>query len=184
MNDTGFAPEQDRRPHTMLEQHLVVGAHTYQITASGTGGEKVSLSLYGWGPEGAVVSEMSGGISSLDLPAVAEALSSTLAGLVAMRSPGKVVKAKAAVERPKRYPNRGTRWSTEDDALLLARFRGGCTERALMEEFGRSRGGIRARLETLGEIEPDAGSPFRGRDTAGGAETAEPPDAEVAVEPE
>ncbi|WP_067497662.1 hypothetical protein [Actinoplanes sp. TFC3] len=153
MNDIEYAPELDRRPHTMLERHLTVGAHTYQITAYGTGEDNVSLTLAGWSPDGQVVSEISGGISPLDLPAVADALTSTLAGLVALRNQGKA--GSTGGEKSKRYPNRGSRWSAEDDERLLARFREGTDERTLMEEFGRSRGGIRARLESLGEFEGD-----------------------------
>jgi hypothetical protein len=173
MNDIEYAPELDRRPHTMLERHLTVGAHTYQITASGTGEENVSLAISGWDPDGQVVGEISGGISPQDLPAVAEALTSTLAGLVALRSRGRVAKATAVAEKPKRYPNRGARWSEEDDDRLLARFREGARERDLMEEFGRSRGGIRARLETLGEIEPGTGSLHRDREQQANGESAE-----------
>ncbi|AGL15294.1 hypothetical protein [Actinoplanes sp. N902-109] len=162
MTDIGYAPELDRRPHTMLERHLTVGAHTYQITASGTGEETVSLALSGWSSDGQVVSEISGGISPHDLPAVAAALTSTLAGLVALHDQGKAA-GTAAPAKPKRYPNRGSRWSPADDERLLARFREGARERELMEEFGRSRGGIRARLETLGELEPGTGGVLRAR---------------------
>ncbi|GAA2464704.1 hypothetical protein [Winogradskya humida] len=177
MNDIEHASEHDRRPHTMLERHLTVGAHTYQITATGTGEEQVSLVLAGWDPDGKVVSQISGGISPHDLPAVADALTSTLAGLAALRVQRKQAKATVVTDKPRRYPNRGARWSDTDDDRLLALFREGATERALMEEFGRSRGGIRARLESLGELESDTGSVYRERD--GRREREAPPDGET-----
>ena len=92
MENNEYAPESDRRPHLSLERHLTVGPHTYQLTASGTGDEHITLSLVGWNETGAVVSEISGGISPRDLPAVADVLTSTLAGLLAVhrqhRAPG------------------------------------------------------------------------------------------------
>jgi hypothetical protein len=178
MNDIEHAPEHDRRPHTMLERHLTVGAHTYQITATGRGEEQVSLVLAGWDPDGKVVSEISGGISPHDLPAVADALTSTLAGLAALRIQRKQAKATVVTDKPKRYPNRGARWSDTDDERLVTLFREGATERVLMEQFGRSRGGIRARLESLGELESDSGSVYRERD--GRREREAPPDGETA----
>ena len=167
MDTNEFAPEQDRRPHTQLDRHFTTGGNVYRITASGTGDDPINLSLIGWGPDGETVSEISGGISPLDLPDVTQALTSTLTGLSALRNqrrPGR-----PAEEKPKRYPNRGARWSPEDDERLIARYRAGVGERVLMEEFGRSRGGIRARLESLGEIAP-SGNPAHGHEAAGGDE--------------
>ena len=155
MDDIEYQPENDRRPHTALERHLTVGPHVYQITASGTGDERISLAVLGWDAEGAVVSEISGGISPSDLPAVTDALTSTMAGLAAFRRqrPSPVTSAAPPLaDRQRRHPNQGTRWSTEDDERLAARHREGASQRELMEEFGRSRGGITARLEYLGLI--------------------------------
>ncbi|MFI7597534.1 hypothetical protein [Actinoplanes sp. NPDC049681] len=166
MNDNEYTPDLDRRPHTQLDRHFTSGGNTYQLTASGTGDERIRLTLTGWDPGGDVVSEISGGILPTDLPAVADALTSTLSGLAALRARGKP--SMAAKERPKRYPNRGSRWSHEDDERLVARYREGAGESELMEEFGRSRGGIRARLETLGEIAVEEGSGFLARFAAAG----------------
>src|SRR5688572_24133407 len=85
MDDNEYAPESDHRPHLNLERHLTIGPHVYQLTASGTGEERIGLSLVGWNPSGEVVSEISGGISPADLAPVADALTSTLAGLAALR---------------------------------------------------------------------------------------------------
>lgn len=177
MNAMEHAPEQDRRSHTLMERHLVVGAHTYQITASGTGEDEVRLHLNGWDADGSAIGELSGGISPADLPAVADALTSTLAGLVALRTTpagarrtsmtrtaaGPGSGGSRVAELPKRHPNQGTRWTAEDDARLVGRFQEGAAERTLIDEFGRSRGGIRARLETLGLIEPGSTALYRDR---------------------
>ncbi|MEV4707982.1 hypothetical protein [Actinoplanes sp. NPDC049316] len=175
MDTNEFAPEQDRRPHTQLDRHFTTGGNVYRITAMGTGDDPIALSLIGWGPDGETVSEISGGISPLDLPDVTQALASTLTGLSALRNQRKPTRP--AEEKPKRYPNRGARWSPEDDERLVARYRAGAGERALMEEFGRSRGGIRARLETLGEIAPDGGA----LNGSGRVSDAEPARSEAAV---
>jgi hypothetical protein len=155
MTDIQYPPEDDRRPHTALERHLTVGPHIYQITASGTGDDRIGLTLVGWDAEGQVVSEVSGGISAGDLPAVADALTSTLAGLAALRGHGTAPAAPAPVDGQKRHPNQGVRWTEEDDERLRARHGEGASRKELMEEFGRSRGGITARLERLGLIEPE-----------------------------
>ena len=158
MDDNEYVPEADRRPHLSLERQLTIGPHVYQLTASGTGDERIGLSVVGWGPTGEVVSEISGGISPADLAPVADALTSTLAGLAALRRQrlSSVTPAQATSgERPKRHRNQGTRWSAEDDERLVARHRAGASPRELMKEFGRSRGGILARLEHLGLITAD-----------------------------
>ncbi|MEV4637454.1 hypothetical protein AB0J80_08895 [Actinoplanes sp. NPDC049548] len=161
MNDNEYTPDLDRRPHTQLDRHFISGGNTYQLTACGTGDDRIRLTLSGWNPGGEVVSEFSGGISPADLPAVTEALTSTLTGLAALRSRGKPSRPPA--DKPKRYPNRGARWSPEDDERLVTRYREGATEHELMAEFGRSRGGILARLESLGEITAEEGPGFRVR---------------------
>jgi hypothetical protein len=94
-----------------------------------------------------VVSEISGGISPTDLPSVADVVSATLAGLVALHT--------VAPARSGRRLNHGARWTDEDDARLIERHRQGATQRELMDEFGRSRGGIRSRLIHLGELTED-----------------------------
>jgi len=146
--------EREQNPvlHVALERHLTVGARTYRITASDSGDDRIALRVLGQDPTGTVVSEISGGISTVDLPAVADVLTSTLAGLSALHrvSPG--------AGKPRRYPKRGTRWSTADDERLVARHREGASEQTLTTEFGRSRAGIRARLEHLG-ILPAAAPP-------------------------
>ncbi|MFB9359102.1 hypothetical protein [Actinoplanes nipponensis] len=162
MDDNEHPPENDHRPHLNLERHLTIGPHVYQLTAAGTGDEPIGLSLVGWSATGEVVSEISGGISPADLAPVADALTSTLAGLAALRrqrltASGSAASAPTAPgERQRRHRNQGVRWTAEDDERLAARHRAGASSRELMAEFGRSRGGILARLEHLGLITPDA----------------------------
>lgn len=170
MDDNEYPPESDRRPHLSIERHLTVGPHVYQLTASGTGDERISLSLVGWNAAGEVVSEISGGMSPTDLVPVADALTSTLVGLAALRRQRLTATAPAAppVVPPRRHRNQGVRWSAEDDDRLGRRHRAGARPKELMEEFGRSRGAITARLEHLGLITPE-GLPVSTR--ASGAET-------------
>lgn len=172
MDDNEYPPDSDYRPHLNLERHLTVGPHVYQITASGTGDDRVGLTLVGWNPAGEVVSEISGGISPADLAPVADALTSTLAGLAALRRQRlSAVPGQAAVApSPKRHRNQGVRWSAEDDERLAARHRAGAGPKELMGEFGRSRGGIVARLELLGLIAADGSTVRAGRPARASAE--------------
>ena len=153
MDDNEYMPEEDQRPHLHLERHLTVGPHVYQLTASGTGDESIGLTLSGWNASGEVVSEISGGILPTDLVPVANALTSTLSGLAALRR--QRVTAGTPPAAAKRHRNQGARWTAEDDERLAARFGAGAPQRELIVEFGRSRGGIVARLEHLGLITAD-----------------------------
>jgi hypothetical protein len=145
MDDYEYVSEESRPSRLVLDRHLTVGRNRYRLTASGTGDQRIGLTVTGRDDDGIVVSEISGGISLDDLPAVAELVSSALDGLVAVNRPGRMAP-------PKRFPNQGARWSAEDDARLMRRHREGAAESVLMTEFSRSRGGIRARLERLGEV--------------------------------
>jgi hypothetical protein len=135
--------------HLTLDRRTTVGSISYRITAAGDGTEPVELVIAGRDPDGRVLSSLTGEIRPADLPAVADLVSSALAGLAALHHPP------TGRRRP---DNQGVRWSAEDDARLIARHREGATEKALMKEFGRTRGGIHARLERLGEI-PAADQP-------------------------
>ena len=126
---------------------MTAGPIRYHLTAAGDGDAPIDIVLAGRDAEGRVLSSLTGEIRPVDLAAVTELLTSTLAGLVAVRQPP------AARRRP---GNQGVRWSAADDERLVERFRAGISERELMAEFGRTRGGIRARLEHLGEVEPPA----------------------------
>jgi hypothetical protein len=157
MDDNQYPPDDDHRPHLNLERRLTVGPHVYQLTASGRGEARIGLTLVGWNASGEVVSEISGGISPADLAPVAEALTSTLAGLATLRRQDLTSASPptAPVPAGKRHRRQGVRWSAEDDERLTARHRAGASMKDLMEEFGRSRGGIIARLERLGLVTPE-----------------------------
>jgi len=124
---------------------MTAGSISYHITAAGGGEEPIDLVLAGRDREGRVLSSLTGEIRPADLAEVTELVTSTLAGLLAVRH------QPAARRRP---GNQGARWSAEDDERLVQRHREGAPERVLMAELGRTRGGIRARLEHLGELPP------------------------------
>jgi hypothetical protein len=142
MDNNRHLPAEAEPPHLTIDRHFTVGDTQFLITASGT--RRIDLAVVACDREGRVVSEISGGISPADLPSVADVVTATLAGLVALHTvtPG----------RGGRPLNHGARWTAEDDARLIERHRQGARQKELMAEFGRSRGGIRSRLIHLGEI--------------------------------
>ncbi|GGK88221.1 hypothetical protein [Mangrovihabitans endophyticus] len=141
MNDIEHLPA-----HVILDRSVVVGDSTYRVAATDAGDRCVDVTVIGVDRDGRIVSEIGGGISHDDLPIVAELLMSTLTALTVLGQPPEQ-------GRPQRaHPNQGGRWTREDDQRLLARHREGASDRELMAEFGRSRGGIRLRLERLGAI--------------------------------
>jgi hypothetical protein len=152
MDDNQYPPEEAPPPHISLDRHITVGDTQYLITASGSGGRRIDLAVVACDREGRVVSEISGGISPADLPAVTDVLTATLTGLVALHPEHRVP---ARPPGRGRRPNHGARWTADDDARLIERYRQGAADKDLMAEFGRSRGGIRARLEHLGVLPAD-----------------------------
>ena len=153
MNDT----ELQSSPIT-LDRRLVLGEIDYQVTAFPTDDHRIDLCIVSSDREGRVVSEMSGGIAPSDLTALTDVLTSTLAGLIAMTRPPMSTSRFPAATRD-RPPNLGIRWTAADDARLVDRYRAGARLRDLTGEFGRSSGGVRARLEFLGVLAP--GAPWR-----------------------
>jgi hypothetical protein len=139
-----------------LDRRLVLGDTDYQVTAFPTDDHRIDLCIVSSDGDGQVVSEISGGLAPADLPSLTDVLMSTLAGLIAMTQPLRPPGAQPVPGRRGRSPNQGARWSKPDDERLLTRYRAGARLRELAEEFGRSSGGIRARLEHLGELTPGA----------------------------
>ncbi len=157
MNDTALQSS----PIT-LDRRLVLGELDYQVTAFPTDDHRIDLCIVSSDGDGQVVSEISGGLSPGDLVGLTDVLTSTLAGLIAMTQPAlSTGAAPPPPERRGRHPNQGARWTPEADELLVVRYRAGARPRELMAELGRSHGGVRARLEFLGELAPGArwGSP-------------------------
>lgn len=137
---------------TTFDRRLIVGGRRYEITASGTGDAPLTVRFVGRDHDGRVVTEVTGEIPPDDLPAVADVITSTLAGLVAVTHEPARRRAATLAGMRQRHPNHGARWTSEDDARLVARHREGAGIPALMDEFGRNRGGIRSRLVQLGEV--------------------------------
>ncbi|MEV6632087.1 hypothetical protein AB0M54_15185 [Actinoplanes sp. NPDC051470] len=148
MDDNRYPPPEAPPPELSLERQITVGHTQFLITATGAPDTRIDLAVVGCDRDGRVLSEISGGISRGELPAMAEVLTSTLAGLVALHTQHHRVTA-----RRRRAANHGARWSPGDDERLLARHREGASRRELSDEFGRSPAGIRARLEHLGEVD-------------------------------
>ena len=166
MNDTALQSS----PIT-LDRRLVLGETDYQVTAFPTDDHRIDLCIVSSDGDGHVVSEISGGIAPSDLTGLTDVLTSTLAGLIAMTRAPAPVPAGPPPDRRLRHPNQGVRWTPEDDERLVARYRAGARPRDLMAEFGRSNGGIRTRLEYLGELAPGG----RWRPAPATAPTHEPP---------
>ncbi|WP_127504107.1 hypothetical protein [Actinoplanes solisilvae] len=168
MNDTALQSS----PIT-LDRRLVLGEIDYQVTAFPTDDNRIDLCIVSSDGDGHVVSEISGGLSPADLPTLTNVLTTTLAGLIAMTQPAPApAPAGPPPDRRDRHPNQGARWTAGDDERLVERYRAGARPRDLMAEFGRSNGGIRARLEYLGELPPGgrwrpAGDPPAGPPPAG-----------------
>jgi hypothetical protein len=150
MNDT----ELQSSPIT-LDRRLVLGEIDYQVTAFPTDDHRIDLCIVSSDGEGHVVSEICGGIAPSDLTGLTDVLTSTLTGLIAMTRPPLSSRTPSATRRD-RPPNQGIRWSDDDDTCLITRYRAGARLRDLTDEFGRTAGGIRARLEFLGVLPPGA----------------------------
>ena len=146
MNDTTL----QTAPIT-LDRRLRFGETDYQVTVFPAEDSRLDLCIVSSDGDGRTISEISGGLAPADLTGLTDVLTSTLAGLIAMTRPCPTVPPPSGRGRP---PNRGTRWTPEEDARLITRHRAGTRPSALAEEFGRTHGGIRARLEHLGEIPP------------------------------
>ncbi|MFG1608452.1 hypothetical protein [Actinoplanes sp. NPDC049265] len=151
MDENRYQPPEAPLPDLSLERQITIGDTQFLITATGGIDTRINLAVVGCDRDGRVLSEISGGISRANLPMLAEALSSTLAGLVALHG-----QHHRATVRRRRPANHGVRWRRADDEHLIARHRDGASRRELADEFGRSPAGIRARLEHLGELDrPD-----------------------------
>ena len=149
MNDTTL----QTAPIT-LDRRLRLGETDYQVTVFPAEDSRLDLCIVSSDGDGRTISEISGGLAPADLPGLTDVLTSILAGLIAMTSqPGVTVPPPSARGRP---PNRGARWTTEDDARLIGRHRAGARLTDLADELGRTSGAIRARLEHLGELPPTA----------------------------
>jgi hypothetical protein len=149
MDDNRYLKPEAPPPQLSLDRQIVIGDTQFLITASGAMDTRIQLAVVGCARDGRMAGEISGGISPQDLPAFADVLTSTLAGLVELHREHRVSVAR------RRAAKHGTRWTTEEDEALVARHRAGAPRKELAVEFGRSPGSIQARLEHLGEITPE-----------------------------
>ncbi|GAA4599389.1 hypothetical protein BJY16_003058 [Actinoplanes octamycinicus] len=148
MTDTAL-----RNSPITLDRRLLLDETDYQVTVFPTEDRRLDLCIVSSDADGQVVSEISGSLAPADLAGLTEVLASTLAGLIAMTGPPGA--GPARVPAPRHHPpNRGARWTPADDERLRARYRQGAGQAELATEFGRTTGGVRARLEHLGEIPP------------------------------
>ena len=161
MTDTAL-----RNSPLTLDRRLLLGETDYQVTVFPTEDQRLDLCIVSSDGDGQVVSELSGSLAPADLAGLTEVLASTLAGLIAMTGTPGPGPARVPAQRG-RAPNQGARWTPADDERLVARHRAGARPRELMAEFGRSDGGIRARLEILGELPPSGRRRFAGDSPAG-----------------
>ncbi|WP_221326227.1 hypothetical protein [Actinoplanes sp. L3-i22] len=136
-----------------LDRRLLLGETDYQVTVFPTEDQRLDLCIVSSDGDGQVVSEISGSLAPGDLAGLTDVLASTLAGLIAMTGTPHPSPARPPAERG-RAPNRGARWAPADDERLRARYAAGAAQAELATELGRTTGGIRARLEHLGEIPP------------------------------
>ncbi|MEU4427417.1 hypothetical protein AB0F81_42905 [Actinoplanes sp. NPDC024001] len=136
-----------------LDRRLLIGETEYQVTVFPTDDRRLDLCIVSSDGDGRVVSEISGGIAPSDLTGLTDVLGSTLAGLIAMTRPP-AARVPPPPQQRDRPPNRGARWTPEDDTRLHTRFHSGASLTDLATEFGRTEGGIRARLEHLGDLPP------------------------------
>ncbi|WP_436522414.1 hypothetical protein [Actinoplanes sp. HUAS TT8] len=136
-----------------LDRRLLLGGTDYQVTVFPTEDQRLDLCIVSSDGDGHVVSEISGSLAPGDLAGLTEVLASTLTGLMAMTGVQGPGTAPAPAQRG-RAPNHGARWAPADDERVRARYREGAGQAELAAEFGRTTGGIRSRLEHLGEIPP------------------------------
>ncbi|GIE84688.1 hypothetical protein [Actinoplanes regularis] len=136
-----------------LDRRLLLGETDYQVTVFPTEDQRLDLCIVSSDRDGRVISEISGSLAPGDLAGLTEVLASTLAGLIAMTGIPGPGSARAPAQRG-RAPNRGARWELADDERLRERYHEGAGQAELAAELGRTTGGVRARLEHLGEIPP------------------------------
>ncbi|WP_188197373.1 hypothetical protein [Nonomuraea sp. SYSU D8015] len=117
----------------------------YELTLAAVDGDRVQVDLVAGDADGQLLAEWRSQqpLPSGDLAAIAELLTS---GAAALRRSGPTM-----AERRRVHGNSHQPWTAEEDQRLkdLAAAPGASIP-ALMREFGRSRGAIRARLERLG----------------------------------
>ncbi len=125
---------------------------TFRIRASHIGGSSATIDFAVEAANGTQVSHLRGEVALDHVLATGRSIASLL-NTVAVAL-GKV-KPNAKVEELRReHPNAGRPWSKQDDLRLTEQFRAGQAIPDLAKEFGRTPGGIEARLIRFGLMAP------------------------------
>jgi hypothetical protein len=132
-----------------------VGDRVYQVHVRTARTGPAEFSMISCDGDGQVISNISGKLALADGPAFARMLSVELAVLERWSPPAER-KAYTVAGRRKEHPNAYRPWDGEQEERLLSRYRAGATLEQLSAELGRNVGGIRARLERLGELDMSA----------------------------
>lgn len=116
-----------------------------ELTVTATGG-------------GRPASELRGVLAPGDVGVLARVLGAELKSLAAWYGIAPKTRFSEMVEEARRlHRNAYAPWNSEEEEELVARFRSGAKIPALAIEFGRSAGAVQARLEQLGEVDPNRG---------------------------
>jgi hypothetical protein len=154
METSNLSPDPALPSIVELRRRLTAGTRSYELIASATGDDRVSVHLVGRDPDGEVVTEVVGEIPPEDLGAVAEITAGALAALARACDTPTARRTSAVARKRLTYPNANARWTAAEEARLTQLHRDGTTVEDLMREFGRNRGGIMARLVKLGLVSP------------------------------
>jgi hypothetical protein len=103
-------------------------------------------------PTGLIIGRIAGDIPAATLPAAGELIGTAMSA--AAQADGGTQPARLD-RKQRQYPNQGARWTSDEEALLSARFTEGAEVTELRHEFGRSANSIRARLVQLGHLPAD-----------------------------
>ncbi|MFE3456462.1 hypothetical protein ACFXKD_02880 [Nocardiopsis aegyptia] len=139
-------PEAADEPERVQVAFEVNGAR-WELVAEPTGDGRLAVDALGSDGDGEIHTRLEGVVPADHLACVGR-LFLDAAEHAAAPGPGEPHRTQAAqVERERRkHPNAYAPWSQEDDARLAARVNEGASVADLMEEFGRGRGAIQARL--------------------------------------
>lgn len=149
-------PPVDVRAVPEMVRVVHVGGRVFEVKATGRadGRAEVTVTV---AVDGQVRSEVRAVVTVEDAVALGRVLATEFKG-VAMWSLAPARSFADMIEQVRRtHANAYRPWTKEEETRLVGRFRSGVAIPALAGEFGRSPGGVRGRLEQLGEIAPVRG---------------------------
>lgn len=150
-----WLPEEALRDQTRIHRQIRRNGRIYELTASATADERLALEFSSCNDDGELISHLGGEIPPEDLMVAADVLQAVLRGLASIYGTPEDSRAYTVAQKRLRHPNAYAKWTEEEEGRLRERFRAGATIAQLSKEFGRVEGGIRSRLERLGELPPD-----------------------------